>query len=243
SKKATIILDSGFFLPRKNKKQRFSEIGYFQCGSQDSDFEVSVDGTTKTFPALRKLAKGYVRPRKACTVEVRHKNKNGTIKKDGIKVSETFHDELLELKDLYGEPVSVEREKFDCVIRFDSGEFSSAGVRKRVFKQHRKMSNGKHALVRGAEPKPIDKPIMHDIVVSFTLNDGESIELARNNMVFWSCKADDLEKEMVLKIRADASTAPKFYSAAFADPRTVYYLPNPDDPPPACPRPPCLEEG
>lgn len=242
-KTATILLDSGCFLQLEAKGQTFSEIGYFQCDESASDFRVVIDDQERTVPELHKLAEGCDGPGRECKIEVRHKDAAGAIKTDGVKFSETFHDELLEMKDLYGEPVKVKRENFDCVIRFDCGEFSSADLRTRVFKEHRKGPNGKHALVRDAPPKPVNKPIMHDVVVSYTLDPEESIEFARNGVPFWSIKEGDVARSLVIKILADDSTGPKYFCDSFEAERGTYALPNPSDPPPSCPSPPCLEGG
>lgn len=239
-KTATILLDSGCFLQLKEKGQTFSEIGYFQCDASASDYRVVIDDQERTVPELHKLAEGE--PGRECNIEVRHRDAFGTIKTDGVKFSEKFHDELLQMKDLYGKPVPVKRANFDCVIRFDSGNFSAGDVRTRVFKEHRKGQDGKHQLVPGAPPKPVKK-IMHDVVVSYTLDPEESIEFARNGVPFWSIKAEKMERSLVIKILADDSTAPKYFSDSFEAERATYALPNPSDPPPSCPSPPCLEGG
>ena len=242
-KTATIILDSGCFLKVEEKGQTFSEIGYFQCEGSAPDFRVVIDDREREVPELQKLAEGYDEPKRECKIEVRHKDASGAIKTDGVKFSETFHDELLEMKDLYGKPVPVNRQNFDCVIRFDSGKFSADDLRTRVFKEHRKGPNGKHKLVRGAKPKPVKKPIMHDVVVTFTLGPDESIEFARNGEPFWSIKEGEMEGSLVVKLLADDSTAPKYFADSFETERATYALPNPSDPPPSCPSPPCLEGG
>jgi hypothetical protein len=241
SKTATIILDSGCFLQLEAKGQTYSEIGYFQCAGSASDFRVMIDGKEKNVPELNKLAAGCDGPK--CKVEVRHKDSNERIKTDGVKFEKNFHDELLEMKDLYDAPVPVSRENFECVIRFDSGTFSPREVRKRVFKEHKKLPDGKHELVPDAPPKPIKKPIMHDVAVSFTLAPGESIEFARNGKAFWSIKEGDIADSLEIKILADDSTAPRYFCDSFGAKRDTYLLPNPSDPPPSCPSPPCLEGG
>ena len=244
SKTATIILDSGCFLQVEPKGQTFSEIGYFQCDGSASDFSVVIDDKERAFTELHKLAEGCGGPGGECKIEVRHKDSHGGVKLDGVKFSEKFHDDLLEMKNLYEVTVPVKRENFDCVIRFDSGAFSPLDVRKRVFKQHHpKGPDGKHALVKGAPPKPIDKPIMHDVIVTFSLEPNESIEFARNGAPFWSIKEEDVERSIVIKLLADDSTSPKYFGDSFAAARDMYIMPNPSDPPPSCPSPPCLEGG
>lgn len=242
-KKATIVLDSGCFLQLEKKGQTFSEIGYFQCDGSDPDFEIVIDDQKTTVPELHKLAEGYTGPEQICKIEVRHKDADGATKTDGVEFPKNFHDKLLRMEDLYGVPVPVRPANFDCVIRFDSGKFSPADVRPRVFKDHQKGENGKHKLVLGATANPFDKPIMHDVVVSYSLKRGESIEFARNGVPFWSIKEEDVKRSIEIKILADDSTVSKYFSDSFKEPMTTFALPNPSDPPPSCPSPPCLEDG
>jgi hypothetical protein len=84
------------------------------------------------------------------------------------------------------------------------------------------------------------KEIAHDIGVRYTLEDNESIALTRDDIEFWSIrKCNKLE----ITINTDDSTTEGFYRRSFQAPKDSYWLPNPDDPPPHCPLPPCLEGG
>lgn len=232
-KRAKLILDSGCFLPLSDKKQTYSEIGLFQCDESKADFTVRVDGEEKHFPALRKLGSH-------CRIEVRHVNRNGTAKKGRVTFPKSFHRRLLKLKDLYGEHVPVNSKTFDCIVLLGTGRFSSKDARLgRVFKQHTKRADGRHVLQARVAPKEIKKPIMHDIVVRYTLEDGEWIELLRDGTPFWSTKDADAKQSIEIKILADESTVPKYFGDSFQTLRAEYWLPNPSDPPPMCPNPPC----
>ena len=116
---ATMILDSGCFLPVPDSKGAYTKIGYFGSSKSVSDIAVKADGTNVNTRAIN-LGK-------QCEIEVRHVKADGTVKKDGVLGVKDFQEKLLHLKDLYGEgdiPV-VDPDKFDCILRFDSGLFAS----------------------------------------------------------------------------------------------------------------------
>ncbi len=233
SKQAKLILDSGCFLPLKDRKQTYSEIGLFQCDKYKADFTVRVDGEEKPFPELQKGGS-------QCTIEVRHVNRNGTVKKGKVTFPKTFHRRLLELKDLYGDHVPVNNKKFDCVLLLSTGRFSSKDNRRgRVFKKHTKRTDGSPVLQSRAATKELKKPIMHDIVVRYTLEDGEWLEILRNGQTFWSTRDVKAKRRIEIKMHADESTVPKYFGDSFQALREEYWLPNPSDPPPMCPNPPC----
>ncbi|MEK6287501.1 MAG: hypothetical protein AABO57_17295 [Acidobacteriota bacterium] len=235
-KRAKLILDSGCFLPLNDKKQTYSQIGLFQCDKSWADFTVRVDGKEKDFPALRKLGSN-------CKIEVRHVNENGTAKKGRVTFPKTFHRRLLELKDLYGEHVPVNSKTFDCIVLLRTGQFSSKDTRLgRVFKKHTKRAKGRPVLQTRVAPKELKKPIMHDIVVRYSLEEGESIEFLRDGTPFWSTKEANAKQSIEIKINADESTVPKYFGDSFQTRRGELWLPNPSDPPPMCPNPPCEPE-
>lgn len=230
---ATVVLDSGCFLPMPEDNQgAYTEIGYFQSGRSVSDIQVAADGNPINTAEKMNLGK-------KCCIEVRHVKANGSIKKDGVKGAATFHDGLLHLKDLYGEHMPVDRAKFDCIIRFDSGLFCGALLKPRRFKEHRRQANGQYLYTEDAGVKMINKPIAHNIFVHFKLKKGEALELARDGEVFWSSKDSGAKERLEIEIVADNTTAEKFYRNALKDKRDSYWLPNGGDPPPVCPSPPC----
>jgi hypothetical protein len=228
---ATVILDSGCFLPGKEKNSP-TEIGYFQSGNSAQDIRIIADG--KELPSKDLMSLG-----EKCQIEIRHVKENGTIYEGGAIASSNFHDQLLHFKELYGEDVPVDRTKFDCILRFNSGLFCGAMLKPRSFKQYRRETDGKYVYVSNAEPKAIDRAIAHNVHVHFKLDQGETIQLARDGVVFWSSNDSGVSERLEIEIIADNSTAEKFYCDVLESSRDSYWLPNQGDPPPACPAPPC----
>lgn len=227
---ATIVLDSGVLFP---KEGGHCEIGYFQCEDSCSDITISIDGEeVDNLPDPFKLGTG--------AIEVRHLNADGSIKRGGVKSSKLFHKRILHLKDLYGDDQPVERAKFDCVIRFDTGHFSPSMIKKRHFKEHRKQGDGKFRHNPTDAPHET-QPIAHNLLVYYTLKDGEALELARGDVVFWSTRNYGIKDRLDIEFMADNSTAEKFFQHSLDDGKNGYWLPNQGDPPPSCPRPPCME--
>jgi hypothetical protein len=230
----TVTLDSGSFL---QKTGAFCEIGYFECEPTVSDIKIFIDGNEPAdVPSPFKLCVA----RQKCSIEVRHKDKNGVTNTDGVRTSNTFHDQLLHLERLYGgNHQSVERANFDCVIRFDSGHLRASMVKKRDFKEHKKQSDGSYKPDPNAPPKTVG-PIAHNMVFHFMLEADEALELARDGNEFWTSKDKIIRERLEIEIGADNSTAEKFFRLALKDDtKTSYFLPNQGDPPPSCPEPPC----
>lgn len=225
-KDVTITLDSGCFL---QKKGTYCEIGYFHCKASQPDITVKVDGQPIQDPNLNKPGPG--------SVQIHHKDTGGATKTGGISIPVPFHDQLLHMFDLYGSDVEVEN--FDYILRFETGEFSVQGVRKRKFNSLKKLANG-DLDTTPEETKEI-KPIAHDILVRFTLADDESIEITQNGAPLWS--SGRFKNKLEIKINADETTVEGFYRRSFKHEKDSYWLPNPDDPPPACPLPPCPDGG
>ncbi|HJQ24837.1 MAG TPA: hypothetical protein VKA60_13045 [Blastocatellia bacterium] len=228
---ATVILDSGCFLPYTNGRTS-TDIGYFQSARSAADIRVIADGQEMTFDELKNLGKN-------CVIEIRHVKTNGSTYDKGTTSSPTFHDELLHMKDLYGEHMEVDEKKFDCILRFNAGRFCGALVKPRKFKLHRKQADGKYAHSPDDAPKLVNRPIAHNVHVHFKLKNGEAIELARDGQVFWSSQTADAKDRLEIEIIADNSTAEKFYRHALKSKLDSYWLPNQGDPPPVCPLPPC----
>jgi hypothetical protein len=232
---ATVILDSGCFMPG-DPDSTSTEVGYFQSSQSAQDIRVIVDGKELKLDDLKSLGRN-------CKVEIRHVKKDGSVYKQGARASKTFHDELLHMRDLYGEDMPVDPKKFDCVLCFDSGYFCGALVKPRYFKLHRQQADGKFAYSSDDKPKLIRRPIAHNVHVYFKLKPGEAIELARGGEVFWSSTSSDVKDRLEIEIIADNTTAEKFYRHALKGKRDSYWLPNQGDPPPACSAPPCKPPG
>ena len=226
---ATVILDSGCFL-KNGSKGAYTEIGYFCSSECAPDLRVLADGKeASTFQNLGD---------KNCKIVVRHVLANGEIKLKALDSEDGFHDKLLHLEEFYGKVMPVDRKKFDCILRFDSGCFCAAMVKTRSFKKHSRQA-GKIKMLRAAA-KAAARPIAHNVHVHFTINDGEKLELARNGKVFWSSENSSATERIDIEIIADNSTAEKFFCDIFKDQPDYFWLPNSGDPPPMCPEPPCF---
>jgi hypothetical protein len=228
---ATVILDSGCFLPLDNGAA-YTEIGYFGSSNSVSDIRVIADGKEVKSDEPMNLGK-------QCKIEIRHVLADGTINRDGVEGAEGFHERLLHLKDLYNKDTPVDRAKFDCIIRFDSGLFCAALVKPRYFKKHKKQADGTFRVSDGEEPKLVSRLIAHNVYVQFVLNRGERLELARGGEVFWSSKGTGAKARLEVEIVADNTTTEKFYRVALKGNKQSYWMPNDGDPPPMCPEPPC----
>ncbi|MCI0488795.1 MAG: hypothetical protein L0229_19565 [Blastocatellia bacterium] len=236
---ATIILDSGCFLPVEVVYGAYyPEVGYYKCEDLLSDIRVYVDGVEKESSKPNKLGSGN------CKIDVRHRNADGSFKKKGAEVSPTFHDRLVHLKrDLYGDvkDVSVDVTKYDFIIRFESGYFRDSMVKNRCFKEHKKQSDGSYQHTKDCEKKTI-RPVAHNIAVHFRLEDGEALELVKGEQTLLSSRGFDIKSSLVIEVIADNSTAEKFYRHYLQE-RDSYWLPNQGDPPPLCPVDPCPPFG
>ena len=232
---ATVILDSGCFLPYDGKRTS-TDIGYFQSAMSVPDVRVVADGQEKRFAELNNLGKN-------CVVEIRHVKADGSAYDKRPTSSANFHDELLHMKDLYDEDMAVDEKKFDCILRFNAGHFCGALLKPRKFKLHRKQADGQFAHTSSDETKEIKRPIPHNLHVHFRLDDGEAIELARDGAVFWSSTKAKAKERLEIEIIADNETAEKFYRHVLKVERDIYWLPNQGDPPPICPIPPCDTGG
>ncbi|MEK6302741.1 MAG: hypothetical protein AABO41_18680 [Acidobacteriota bacterium] len=233
---ATVTLDSGCFLTRKKDavEPYSAEVGYFESEKGTSDIKVQIDGQQVTSPELENLGK-------KCVIEVRRKDNGDIHRKDGARSSPTFHDRLLHMTDLYNDPqMDSAEDNFDCILRFESGYFYAAKVKDRTFKEHKKQADSSLTYSDG-NGKQVVQSIAHDVAIYFRLEDGEALELVRNNeKPFWSSKDSGAKTSIDITFVADKSTVEKFYCHALKDARSSYWLPNqPEDPPPTCSKPPC----
>jgi hypothetical protein len=233
----TINLDSGCLMPagELKSKGRDCEVGYFQNLGDSPDIRVFVDGEERIYDPPLKLGNAN------STIEVRHRNVDGTIKSDGVTSAPTFHKSILHMKDLYGEHIEMDRAKFDCVFRFETGRFMPSMVKGRAFKKSRCDGPGLFSEI-GTRKEDLP-PVSHNIVVQFTLKKGEVLEIAGKSL-FLSSKDLRVKKRLEIEVPVDNSVGNKFYHDGFKHPREddCYWLPNACDPPPSCPFPPCGDE-
>ena len=173
---ATVILDSGCFLPMaEDNNGAFTEIGYFGSSKSISDIRVIADGSDVIYSEPLNLGK-------KCQIEIRHVKANGKTKTDGVKDAPGFHDQLLHMKELYGEDIPVDRSKFDYILRFDSGLFCAAMVKSRRFKKFDRQPDMQLAASANVEPKLSKKPILHNVHIHFCLEEREALEIAKDGM-------------------------------------------------------------
>ena len=229
----TINLDSGCFLPRLELKKGYcTEVGYFQNLGEVPDIRVFVDGDEKPYDPALKLGSSN------STIEVRHMNSDGSVRRDGTNTAATFHKQLLHMKDLYDVDIEMDRSKFDCVFRFESGRFLPSMIKTRAFKESRK---GRDGFAATGNRKDV-RPVSHNVIIHYTLKKGEWLEVASDDgKIFLSSKHLKVKKRLEIELPVDNSVGNKFYHDAFKVPRTdgLYWLPNECDPPPSCPFPPC----
>jgi hypothetical protein len=228
---ATVILDSGCLLPG-DENSSSTDVGYFQSGSSAPDIRIVADGQVYSDETLQSLGQN-------CVIEFRHVRADGSYNSDGARASDSFHSDILHLRDLYGADVKTASDSFDCVLRFDAGLFCAAQVKPRQFKLYRQQPNGEYTYSSADAPLVLDRPIAHNIHVLFRLEDGESLELVRDGVIFWSSRWISITHRVEIEVIADNSTAEKFYRLALPSLSNQCWLPNQGDPPPVCPEYPC----
>jgi hypothetical protein len=217
---ATVILDSGAFFQNIQADQNYNmlEIGFFGSGDDATEIMVTADGIP--IPAKeKKLGKGRI--------EVLFEKANGT--NDGIAITEAFANSLLRLQDLY--PVDtpeIDQSAFDCTFVFRAGRFCCSMVKVRPFQEWVIETNKK------TDKKiPTAKAISHNVAVHFELDDGDTLQLVRDDstVLFTTADIPKYSKRVDVDIVADNSTATKFYRDALKLKTKTAWLPNQGDPP------------
>jgi hypothetical protein len=219
----TIILDTGGFLPPETEGQTYLDVGYFQTRGA-SDIEVSKDGTTVEPPPNRKLGDGNQR------IEVEHLERDGTTVKSPVNLSDSYERDILKKYDLYDRTDMPDfiTTAYDCILRFNSGDFESADVQVRSFTEH--LCSNDSAT---GNDKTTDHPIANEIHVHYDLEDGEVLRFRREKGpdLWSSTSVGSGAKNVEVKIWADASKNPDYHKTALNHKCATYYLPNSDPPP------------
>jgi hypothetical protein len=237
--RVTIVLDTGGFLPRKNRKQNEVMVGYFGTPGV-SDIEVTHDGkkekSTTGWKLLKaaNLAKGKkrVNGKKAVkninTIHVEHLEKNGLLKEQ-VDRSPWFELDILKKDDLYPKQQIPEfnADAYDCILCFHSGYFHSADVRARRFTEHHLGTDkptGKDKTTRA---------IANEIHVEYDIADGEVLRLRTADMTeIWSSELiGDGVARVVVKILGGEELNQNYHKKALHHKAKHYYLPNSDPPP------------
>ena len=219
--RVTIVLDTGAFFPPELKDQPYIDVGYFETPGA-ADIEVSEDGRIAKSSSQGKLGKGNNR------IEVEHLEKDGVTVKKPVKPSNSYQRDILKKDDLYdatGIPVFKTAE-YDCILRFNSGDFKSEDVRPRRFTEHQ-LSND--------SPTGNDKmtrPIANVIHVDYNLADGETLRLRGRGGDIWSSSSvAPGTKTVVVRLLTDDTLNPAYHKRALDHRVQHYYLPNSDPPP------------
>jgi hypothetical protein len=224
--RVTIVLDTGAFFPPERNDQTYIDVGYFETPGA-TDIEVSYDGSVAKSSFQGKLGKGNQR------IEVEHLDRDGVTVKRPVKSSNSYERDILKKDDLYdatGIPV-FKTAAYDCILRFNSGDFKSDDVRPRRFTEHQ-LSNdsptGKDKTTRA---------IANVIHVDYNLADGETLRLRGPKGDLWSsASVPSGTKTVVVRLLTDHSLNSAYHKKALDHKVQHYYLPNSDPPPMDGPR-------
>lgn len=247
-----VTLDSGaFFLPPPPGGPL--EIGYFSCNPDSSDFQVYADGrlvdppsyklngcfvadtpsATQANTARQDLISPSQQLRTRDPIQIKFEQIGS---KAALNLTPSFLENLLHMADLYngGEAVPLfERDRFESILCFTSGEFHPGLVKQKLFKKIPR--NGGHS----DGSKMTVRPIASDIHVYFDLEDGDELRVTSSGEqeLLWSSKAINYDKWNFINLQliADCPSAYKFYRDAVNHDGEHCWVPNPDPPPAAAP--------
>src|SRR5215510_461738 len=226
--RVTIVLTTGAFFPQ-DKKQDYIEVGYFETPGA-SDIEMFEDGRSAKSSFQGKLGKGNH------TIEVEHLRKDGVTVMKPVKPTISYEYDILKKNDLYDDDDTViptfKTAEYDCILRFNSGEFRSHDVKERRFTEH-KLSDDTST---GALPKKT-RPIANEIHVDYKLADGEVLRLRGRGGDLWSSSSvSSGTKTVMVRLLTDDRLNSDYHKRALAHKVQHYYLPNSDPPPMDGPR-------
>jgi hypothetical protein len=215
----TIVLHSGGFLI--DDGQPHLDVGYFETGGA-FDIQVFEDGIQVQPPPNIKLG--------GDRIEVQHVEADGTTVKTGVNQSESFTQDILKKVDLYerADCPDFKVSAYDCILRFNSGDFESSDVAPRVFSEHHLADD-----LPTANSKTT-RSIANEVLVSYDLAKDETLRLGRHDGtdVIWSSSpADDGSPNVEVRILADESTNSGYYKRALDHKASHYYQPNSHPPP------------
>jgi hypothetical protein len=215
----TIVLHSGGFLI--DDGQPHLDVGYFETGGA-FDIQVFENNIQVQPPPNIKLG--------GDRIEVQHVEADGTTVKTGVNQSESFTEDILKKVDLYErlDCPDFKVSAFDCILRFNSGDFESSDFGPRVFTEHHLADD-----VNTGNSKTT-RSIANEVRVSYDLAKDETLRLGRHdgNDVIWSSSpADDGSPNVEVWILADESTNRGYYKRALDHKVSHYYQPNSKPPP------------
>ena len=220
---ATITLDSGAFLQDIDENPVALDVGYFQCGKDNSGNDV---------PDIRAYADGKstaVRNEKLGTgsINVTRRKSGATV--TGVKISRSLKQHLLRKKHLYGNPVpDYDLNKIECTLHFTSGDFCCSMVKDRRFIEV--------SLDGGNQLSDSHTwPIAHNVVVHYNLEADEELRVERDSgtVLFSTRDVGAGTKHVQIELVANNATAVQFFRDVLdLQGRTSCWLPNQGDPPP-----------
>jgi len=227
--RVTIVLTTGAFLPAEPKGRDDIEVGYFETPFA-SDIEVFEDSSTAKSSFQGKLGNGND------TIEVEHLEKDGVTVMTPVRPTISYEYDILKKNDLYDDDDAViptfKRKEYDCILRFNSGEFRSHDVRERKFTEHKLSDNSSTGT-----PAKETRRIANEIHVDYLLADGETLRLRGSSGDVWSSSwVTSGTKEVVVRLLTDDSLNESYQKTALAHNCPHYYLPNSDPPPMDGPR-------
>lgn len=215
---ATIVLDSGAFLQNINDDPEALDVGYFQCakdhfGNDVPDIRIYVDGELM-LGSQKKLGKGTI---------------NVVQKKGGkIKISPSLKKNLLRIEDLYRPepPPPYDHKSIECKLHFTSGTFRCSKLKDRRFIK---------VPIGGGQPteEQFKKPIAHDVIVHFNLDDGDELSLGpeHGKPMFTTASLDPGTTHVEIELVCNNPTAHQFFCDALdLSGKTHYWVPNQGDP-------------
>ena len=215
----TIVLHSGGFLI--DDGQPHLDVGYFETGGA-FDIQVFEDGIQVQPPPNIKLG--------GDRIEVQHVEADGTTVKTGVNQSESFTEDILKKIDLYerADCPDFKVSAFDCILRFNSGNFESSDVGPRVFSEHHVATD-----VPTANNKTT-RSIANEVLVNYDLAKDETLRLGRHggtDVIWSSSPAEDGSPNVEVRILADESTNSGYFKRALDHKASHYYQPNSKPPP------------
>jgi hypothetical protein len=219
--RVTIVLTTGAFFPTDDKNPNHIDVGYCET-PHASDIDVFEDGNPARPPHIKKLGKGNIK------IAVEHLEKDGVTVKQPVKLSQSFNRDILKKDDLYiaAEIPAFNEKEYDCIVRFHSGEFTSADVRPRRFTEHRLSDD------RPTGNDKTTKAIANEIHVAYDVADGEVLRLRAPGHNVWStASVKSGTASVVVKMLTDDTLNPRYHKRALLHKGQHYYLPNSDPPP------------
>jgi hypothetical protein len=225
--RVNLTLDSGCFL---KATEHYREVGCYQKASPMSDLRVYVDGEEMESSRPLKLGSGN------CLVELRHTTASGEVLRNRALDSSNLAACLASLQELYGEDVEVNRGRFDCVLRIESGHLRPSIVKARAFMEAEELPDGT------MKPTGTWKELVsvaHEVVIHFDLSGGENWEMISNGETLISVKDLAARVSVDINLAVDDETGIRVYRDALSHKRRNYWFPDGCDEGPSGPFPPC----